>query len=200
MVKRIQRLVYLISIGLLRLVYWTKPVGRENIPAGGCLICPNHTANADSISVVLGLGITCNYAAMAKAELFKNPIVGAYLRAVQAFPVNRGGSDMAAIRLGTKCIKEGKKLLLFPEGTRMKDGKLGKAKPGAGMFSLRTGAPIVPVYITPGKKFLRRTVVRFGTPFVPEREGDSHTEIYQHASDQVMERIAGLAEEGKIAQ
>ena len=178
--KRADRWIYLISINILRLMYWTKAIGRENIPQGGCLICPNHTANADSISLVLALGIHCEYAAMAKAELFKNPVVGGYLRAVQAFPVNRGGNDLGAIRLGTRCIKEGKKLLLYPEGTRMKDGKLGAAKPGAGMFSLRTGAPIVP----------------FGEPFYPERRSESHAEAYQAASDQVMEHIAALAEEG----
>lgn len=194
--KRADRWIYLISINILRLMYWTKAIGRENIPQGGCLICPNHTANADSISLVLALGIHCEYAAMAKAELFKNPVVGGYLRAVQAFPVNRGGNDLGAIRLGTRCIKEGKKLLLYPEGTRMKDGKLGAAKPGAGMFSLRTGAPIVPVYITPGRKFFRLTTVRFGEPFYPERRSESHAEAYQAASDQVMEHIAALAEEG----
>lgn len=196
--KKLDRAVFLIAVTVLRPLFWTKAKGKENIPEGGCLICPNHTTATDAISAVLALGNHCSYAAMAKAELFKNPVLAWFLRAVSAFPVNREGNDLNAIRLGTRALKEGKKLLLFPEGTRRRDGTLGPAKAGAGMFALRAGVPIIPVYITPGKKLLRRTTVRFGKPFYPDCVGEKHSDQYQNASDQIMVHIqAMMAEEGK---
>ena len=189
--KRINRGLFLVAASVVRLLFWTKAKGKENIPEGGCLICPNHTTASDPISVILGLGLNCDYTVMAKAELFKNQILAWLLRSVaNAFPVNREGNDLGAIRLGTKALKEGKKLILFPEGTRRRDGKLGPAKAGAGMFALRAGVPVVPVYITPGKKLFRCTTVRFGEAFYPECVGEKHSEQYQNASDQIMERIA----------
>lgn len=193
--KKLNRAIYLIATTLVRPFFGTKVIGRENIPDGGCLICPNHTTASDAISAILALGKNCDYAAMAKAELFKNRIVGWFLTAVGGFPVNREGNDLNAIRLGAKALKAGKKLILFPEGTRRRDGKLGPAKAGAGMFALRANVPIVPVYITPGRKFLRRTTVRFGESFYPECVGEKHAEQYQNASDQIMARIAVMMEE-----
>ena len=64
------------------------------------------------------------------------------------------------------------------------------------MFAMRANVPIVPVYITPGKKFLRRTTVRFGEAFYPECIGEKHAEQYQNASDQIMARIADMMKEG----
>ena len=176
--KRTNRAVYLIASTLVRPFFGMKVIGRENIPEGGCLICPNHTTASDAISAILALGRKCEYAAMAKG----------------GFPVDRDGNDLNAIRLGTKALKDGKKLLLFPEGTRRRDGQLGPAKAGAGMFALRTNVPIVPVYITPGKKFLRRTTVRFGEAFYPERIGDKHAEHYGKEVDKL---AAGVENEGK---
>lgn len=196
--KKLDRAVFLVTVTVLRPIFWTKAKGKENIPSGGCLVCPNHTTATDAVSLVLALGNHCDYAAMAKAELFKNRILAWFLTAVGGFPVNREGNDLSAIRLGTKALKDGKKLLLFPEGTRRRDGKLGPAKAGAGMFALRAGVPIVPVYITPGKKLFRLTTVRFGEAFYPDSVGDKHSEQYQNASDQIMDRIKMLMiEEGK---
>jgi 1-acyl-sn-glycerol-3-phosphate acyltransferase len=194
--NKLNRAIYLIGSTLVRPFFGTKVVGKENIPADGCLICPNHTTASDAISIILALGKNCDYAIMAKAELFKNRILAWLFNAVGGFPVNREGNDLNAIRLGTKALKAGKKLILFPEGTRRRDGKLGPAKAGAGMFAMRANVPIVPVYITPGKKFLRRTTVRFGEAFYPECIGEKHAEQYQNASDQIMTRIADMMKEG----
>ena len=194
--NKLNRAIYLIGSTLVRPFFRTKVVGKENIPADGCLICPNHTTASDAISIILALGKNCDYAIMAKAELFKNRILAWLFNAVGGFPVNREGNDLNAIRLGTKALKTGKKLILFPEGTRRRDGKLGPAKAGAGMFAMRANVPIVPVYITPGKKFLRRTTVRFGEAFYPECIGEKHAEQYQNASDQIMTRIADMMKEG----
>ncbi len=196
--KKLDRAVYLITITALRPFFWTKTKGRENIPEGGCLVCPNHTTASDIVPVVLALGTRCDFAAMAKAELFQNAVVAWFLRTVGGIPVNRDGNDLNAIRLGTKALKTGKKLILFPEGTRRRDGQLGPAKAGAGMFALRTGVPIVPVYVTPGKKLFRITTVRFGAPFYPDCAGEKHSDQYQNASDQIMAHIAAMmAKEGK---
>ena len=197
--KQRSRALYLIGSTLVRPFFRTRVIGRDNLPEGGCLVCPNHTTASDAVSALLALGKDCDYAAMAKAELFKNRFLAWFLTALGGFPVDRDGNDLNAVRIAAKALKAGKKLLLFPEGTRRKDGTLGPAKAGAGMFALRANVPIVPVYITPGKKFLRRTTVRFGEAFYPERIGEKHAEQYQNAADQIMVRIAAMMaeEEGK---
>lgn len=195
--KKLDRVVISAILAVVRPFFRTKVKGLELIPEGGCLICPNHTTATDAVSTVIALYNHCEFAAMAKAELFKYPVISWLLRAAGGFPVNRESNDLNAIRLGTKALKEGKKLILFPEGTRRRDGNLGPAKAGAGMFALRAKVPIVPVYITPGKKFLRLTTVRFGEPFYPDCIGEKHSDQYQNAADQIMVKIAAMMREEK---
>jgi len=74
-----------------------------------------------------------------------------------------------------KFLKSGEKVLLFPEGTRHKDGEAGDAKTGAAMLAVRTGAPIVPVYVPAKKRWFRRTPVVIGAPFTPQIQGKRGT-------------------------
>ena len=95
-----------------------------------------------------------------------------------------------------RVLKNGERLLLFPEGTRVRDGETGEAHTGAAMFATRTGAPIVPVYISPRKRWFRKTAVIFGQPYHPEFEGRRPTpEDYQRIADELMERIRALGEQ-----
>ena len=105
---------------------------------------------------------------------------------------------MAAVKRALKCLKDGDKLLMFPEGTRSKDGEMREAKTGAAMFAIRTGVPIVPMYIPAEKKWFRRTPVVFGEAFYPQIEGKKGTpEDYERVADELMERIAALKVEAQ---
>ena len=120
--------------------------GRENIPAEGpVVIASNHLSLLDP--PVLGASCTRKVNFMAKSELFKPAWFGALIRKLGAFPVKRGEMDREAIKTGLTLLKENKVLVVFPEGTRSKNGELGRAGGGAFMMGIKRKAKIVPAYI-----------------------------------------------------
>lgn len=128
----------------------------------------------------------------------KIPVLGWLLGKAGVFAVARGKSDIGAVKRSLKCLKDGDKLLIFPEGTRSRDGDLGEGKTGVAMMALRTNAPIVPIYIPAKKKWFGRTPVVFGEPFYPKAEnGRGNAEDYERIAAELMDRIAALAEEAK---
>lgn len=170
-----------------------KETGRNHIPEGGALLCGNHTSAGDPFYVVCAAGHRPQLRIMAKEELMHLPVVGLILKGVGVIGVKRGKADVGAIKEGMRILKNGEKLLLFPEGTRVKEGEVGQAHTGAAMFATRTGVPIVPVYISPKKRWFRKTEVIFGEPYQPEFEGRKPTpEDYQRIADDVMDRIRAL--------
>ncbi len=112
--------------------------------------------------------------------------------------IDRGNADMGAIKETIKHLKDGGKIIIFPEGTRVGADENVQAKTGVAMMALRGGAPIVPVYITPCSKPLlsrRKIDVVFGEPFMAEKEkGLSTAEAYRKITDDLMERIHMLGE------
>ena len=152
-----------IVAGILKPTYRIKVEGLENLPKeGGVLLCTNHISNFDP--PVVGVTASRKVYFMAKAELFKVPILKNLLDNFGTFPVNRGGSDREALRTGLKILKEGNVLGFFPEGTRSKNGELGKGQAGAGFFALRSTAAVVPcAIIGPYKPFKPLRVV-YGKP------------------------------------
>lgn len=133
---------------------------------------------------------------MAKAEIMKWPVVGFLLKKAGIIGVNRGRSDMAAAKECMRALKNGEKLLMFPEGTRVKEGEASEARTGAAMFAARTNTPLVPVYISPKKRIFRKTTVVFGQPYHPEFEGRKPTaEDYQRIADDLLSRVRALGEQ-----
>ena len=121
------------------------------------------------------------------------PIIGWILRHGGIFGVKRGQADVAAVRTAMKYLKDGEKLLMFPEGTRHLDGEFGDAKTGAAMLAVRTGVPIVPVYLPAEKRWFRFTPVAFGEPYHPKVAGrKGTTEEYRAIAEDLMERIEAL--------
>ena len=120
--------------------------GKENIPEhGGVLLCCNHISNFDPPFLGAYLKRPTRY--MAKQELFEKPILKQLLPKLGAFPVKRGGADKQTLRKGISYLNDHEILGLFPEGTRSKDGKLGKGLAGAGFFALKTDAVVIPCAI-----------------------------------------------------
>ena len=147
----------------------TKVIGLENIPKDGAFILTaNHVSNWDPPFLGTFMGREVCY--MGKEELFKNPIMAAICRGLHVFPVKRGAADKTAIKTAVKILKDGKCLGIFPEGTRSKTGKLGKAEPGVSLIAAMTKAPIIPAAIIntekifSKEKFFPRLAVVYGTP------------------------------------
>lgn len=166
-------------------------IGREKVPDGGCVLVANHTQWADPVLVGTALGNQYPLVAMAKKELFQIKLLGPLISALGAFPVDRGTADIGAIKTSLKAVKEGKKLLIFPEGgTKHKAGD--EAKVGAAMIAARTGAPIVPIYISENKKFRSKVYVIFGDAYIPEKTKSK--DGYRAIADDMMRRIYALKE------
>ena len=191
-------ILYIIVWPFFNLFHPCRAIGREHIPKGGVLICANHTALSDPLLIVFAFQRKNPLRVMAKAELLRVPIIGWLLSKAGIFGVERGKSDVGAIKTAMRYLKGGEKLLLFPEGTRIKEGEEGTAKTGAAMLAVRTGVPILPVYVPRKKRWFAPTPVVIGQPYYPEVAGRHATsEEYQAIADDLMERIYGLGEQVK---
>lgn len=137
--------------GSIKTAHRPTVTGIANVPkTGPVIIASNHRSFADSI--YLSALAPRRVSFMAKAEYFerRNPInmmVGGFMTAVGAFPVERGSAAAAvkALEVGEEILRAGGVFGIYPEGTRSRDGKIGAGKTGAAELAIRTGATIVPV-------------------------------------------------------
>lgn len=196
-------MLYKIIIAILRPIFYLlfriKVINRENIPQGSAVVCVNHTSMLDVVFVAVAFGVNESFAFMGKKELFKNPVLRCIFKAVGAFPVDRGTADLGTIRNSISALKSGKKLLIFPEGTRVKGGAENSAdvKNGIAMIALRASSPMLPVYLSTKKRIFRRTYVVIGKPVIPEKREGTSSENYHRISTEVFDAILAMGEECK---
>lgn len=176
--------------------------GWDRLPTGACLIASNHQSFLDP--PLVGGALPFEIAFVARKSLFENPFFGGVIRACRAIPLDRDEADLAAIRRALATLSEGRKLLIFPEGTRSHDGSLLPAKAGAGLLALRSGVPVVPVRIRGARDVLprgggvprggARIRIRFGRAIAAESldAGRDHPERYLEASRRILAAIAAL--------
>lgn len=191
--------------GLLGAATGWKVYGREHIPrSGGFILASNHASYSDP--PLVGVAAVRELHFLAKEELFKPPVFGALIRHFHAIPIRRGKMDAAGMARAIEVLKAGHALVVFPEGTRSRDGVLRPARPGAGIMAAGAGVPIVPCWIwgsnRPKEWFLGRG--RLGVAFGPARTwqelagdaaGDPQDRVlYQKVVDAVMRDIAALSE------
>lgn len=197
--KTFYAVIYSIVWPFFNLVHPSRAVGREHIPEGGVLVCSNHTALSDPLFICFAFHLKHQIRPMAKAELLRIPFIGWILRHVGVFGVERGKSDVGAIKQAMKYLKEGEKVLLFPEGHRIKGskGEHGEAKNGAAMLAVRCGVPILPVYVPEKKPWFRPAKVIIGEPYVPQVSSRKGTaEEYDAITTELMARIHALEQVG----
>lgn len=193
--NRFYHYLYIIVGPILRLLMPLRVKGREYIPEGGALLCANHASGWDPILIALALPNDSGLAFMAKEELFRNRLLSWLLHKLGGFPVNRGGNDLAAIKTALKSLNDGRRLLVFPEGTRVEKQGDTDAKGGITMMATRTGVPIIPVYCGGKKKLFHRYTVVFGEPYVPQIEGRRPTQEENHQiAEEVLRRIYAMSE------
>jgi 1-acyl-sn-glycerol-3-phosphate acyltransferase len=132
---------YTSGILALVLMRW-RASGQGNIPAGGgvLLIC-NHLSFLDVFFLGIPLRRPLNY--VARSTLFVS-LVGAFIRSVGGFPIQREGLGASGMKETLKRLKAGGIVALFPEGTRSPDGELGPIKPGIAVLATRVGVPVIP--------------------------------------------------------
>jgi 1-acyl-sn-glycerol-3-phosphate acyltransferase len=190
-----------LSVALMRLVFRLEVEGREHVPSTGpVLLVSNHVSVLDP--PLVGGASPRELHFMAKEELFDVPLFGRLISALNARPVRRDGSDGRALKTALRLLGEGRALLVFPEGTRGVEGRLGEGKPGAGMLALMSGAQVVPVHVSgsgralpPGRMVPRpaKVRVRFGPPLSFKSSHDEERkERYREATREIMRGIAQL--------
>lgn len=183
--------LYIFALVLFSPFYWIKAKGRENIPDGAAIICPMHSHWVDPILLALAIGKKCHLHFVGKAELFKSRFTAKILKSVGAISVKRGKNDITAVRIMMQYLKNGEKLLIFPEGTRVKANCKTEAKRGALYLAQRLNVPIVPVYLPRDKKIFHSVDIIIGKPYLVQN--DSESEI--SASDVLMEKMISLGQE-----
>ena len=157
------------------LVYRVRYYGRENIPAaGGVLVVSNHQSHFDPPLVGIGCPRRMNY--VARETLFRFAPFGWLIHSVGAIPIDREGIGLGGIKESLRRLKRGEMVLIFPEGTRSRDGEIAPFRPGFTALAVRSGAAILPVAIDgafqvwprwrkfPGRGRIR---VRYGVPITP---------------------------------
>lgn len=144
--------------------------GAENIPAmkGGYVIASNHQFYSDP--PMLAAVIRGKFSFMAKSELFKNKIFGWLIKRCGAFPVERGKGDNEALEKAIADIKNGRTFVIFPEGTRSKDGSIGRGHSGIIVIASQADAPILPVCIMYGLGGKKRNVDVSIGPLIPAKQ------------------------------
>ena len=151
------------SFRIAFLTLWRMRItGAERVPRTGPLIVvANHVSNLDP--PVLGAATPRPLYFMAKAELFRMPLLGPVIWQLHAFPVDRAKGDISAIRRAVEVLKMGAAVGIFPEGGRNRDGQ-NRIHSGVALLASLTGAPVLPVYIHGTKQRFSRITVVFGEP------------------------------------
>ncbi len=174
--------------------------GRSLVPAVGPLVVYfNHSNWIDPL--VAAAVVDREVTVLAKAELFRVPLVGQLLRAYGVFPIRREEGDLRAMKTALGVLNRGSVLVAAPEGTRSSDGVLQRGKPGIVHMAARTGAHLQPVAIvgvvgyTENLKRFRKTPVQvtFGAPYHIGRSSSRPSrDDGQALVDDAMVRLAAL--------
>ncbi len=173
--------------------------GKNNIPKeGGFIAAGNHLHLIDPIMLSYAQRRQIRF--MAKAELFRNPVMKKLCKWYGAFPVNRGSADNSSLETSLQILNEGKVLGIFPEGTRSRTGEIGRGKTGVAMLAHKSQKPIYPFAVytrrSPKKLFCRYRIA-FGDPVSPQELGiiEGTAKEYREATRRLMDIIRGLYEE-----
>jgi len=177
--------------------------GVENIPAHGAfLLAGNHASHLDPPAI--GSNVPRQISFFARKTLWKGGVLSWWMNQAGCIPVDRdGASDVSAIKRVLKTLQNGKALILFPEGTRSRDGSFQKPKSGVGMIACRARVPVVPVRIFDSHKAWGRSgrftpstpvSITYGKPLqlVDIEDKSAGKARYQIASERIMAAIAAL--------
>lgn len=148
----------------ITILFPTRVIGRKNIIKGKSIWACTHQSNAD-IMIIATKAFTRMYA-LGKAELFKNKLVGSYIKNLGCVPVKRGQADLNAVKSVLRILKDKQKpMVIFPTGTRTSTpDEVENLKNGVVMFALKSQAPILPVAMVRKAKIFRRNRLVFGEP------------------------------------
>jgi 1-acyl-sn-glycerol-3-phosphate acyltransferase len=193
---------------LYRFYFRWRVFNAERVPLDGpVILASNHASFLDPPLVGSGLRRGINY--LARESLFRFPLIGALLRSWSCVPVDRDGGGAAGLKAILDRLLDGGAIILFPEGTRTRDGRLQPARSGIGLTVIKSDAVVIPVRVfgtseAYGRHMMfprpRRVAVKYGQPMHFEKlRAEARDcsrarlkEIYQQIADEIMAAIAKL--------
>ena len=200
--SRAYRVIYAIFSGIVGFLFNITVINKDREPdSGGYVVCANHVSATDPIALCYAFRKNQVHF-MAKKELFKVPLLAQLIKVLGAFPVDRGGNDVGAVKNAIALVNDKKSMGIFPQGHRYpgEDPRNTKTKNGVALIATKTGADILPCYIWRKKnkfKLFRRTYVIIGNviPFKdlsydPEASGE-----YARITNLAFDKICALGEE-----
>jgi len=198
--------------GLFLVYFRWRVVGANRIPTTGpVILASNHASFLDP--PLIGGATPREASFLARESLFRFPILGTFIRSINALPVDRGGKSPKGLKAILDRLAKGKPVVLFPEGTRTSDGALLPARSGVGLAVIKSGAPVVPIRIFGSfESYSRkmwfprpsRIAVVYGEPIDFSREIEEAKTgkkervkaIYAEVADRIMAEIAALSPDG----
>jgi len=195
-----QKLIYqlvskLFVLPIYKFVFRGHLIGQENIPQKNSFIMvSNHGSLLDP--PLLGHALGRNISFMAKAELFKIPLLGFIIKACGAYPVKRGIVDKNTIKTACKKLSNDNSIGIFIDGTRQKNGRVNKPKQGAALLAFKNQKLLLPVAIVNSHRLIRfrgfipffsKVVIKVGEPVQPPQSSSRHdlNSVTMHLQDKI---------------
>ena len=200
--SRAYRVIYVIFSGIVGFLFNIKVINKEREPDdGGYVVCANHVSATDPIALCYAFRKNQVHF-MAKKELFKVPLLAQLIKVMGAFPVDRGGNDVGAVKNAIALVNDKKSMGIFPQGHRYpgEDPRNTKTKNGVALIATKTNADIIPCYIWRKKnkfKLFRRTYVIIGEkiPFESLNYDPDANGEYMRITNIAFDKICALGEE-----
>jgi len=195
-----QKIIYQLVSGFIvlpiyKFVFKGRLIGRENIPQKDSFIMvSNHGSLLDP--PLLGHALGRNISFMAKAELFKIPLLGLIIKACGAYPVKRGIADKNTIKTACEKLSNNNSIGIFIDGTRQKNGRVNKPKQGAALLAFKNQKLLLPVAIANSHRLIKfkycipsfsKIVIKVGKPVQPPKSSskDDLNSITMHLQDNI---------------
>jgi len=180
----------------IKFLYPTKIIGKKHLIKGKSILICNHKSNMDAI--ILGISLPYHIRFLSKAELFKNRLLRWFFKKMGAIPVNRGTGDIGAVKEVLRALKNNQILGIFPGGTRVGEQQEENYKNGTALFSIKSGAPIIPMLLLKKPKLFSKNTLIIGEPFYLNKtsEKPSKEELQQYTK-QIEEKQMQLQKKGE---
>jgi 1-acyl-sn-glycerol-3-phosphate acyltransferase len=200
-VKALYAFGYTLIKTLLKVFFRFRAYGLDNVPRGKAIIAANHQSYVDP--PVVGSGIREEIWYLAREDVFNLALFRWLCVKVNSIMIRKRRADRSALAKVLEKLAQGKKVLVFPEGTRSCDGELQAPERGIGLLAHRSGAPVVPAYVSGTFQVLPRgeamihlhpISVSFGPPLLFDERTlkDGARRAYEAFSEKVMDAIARL--------
>ncbi|MBQ3502445.1 MAG: 1-acyl-sn-glycerol-3-phosphate acyltransferase, partial [Clostridia bacterium] len=183
----------------LTIFFPTRLINRKNLPRAkkqNVILACNHMSNFDLPIVAIKFRRKFTY--LGKGELFKNKVLGWFLKKFDVIPVDRNKADLGAIKKVFSAIARKRHVCVCPQGTRSKPGEIDEntVKDGISLFALRTGTPVLPMVILKKPKIFRFNKIIVGELIYPDMERARDKEYSEEFTKLVVSKMNELLASG----